>query len=344
MRRIGGLRTKLLLASGVMGFALLVGASPAAAQFRTGGGGQGGGSRGAGSIGGGGLGGGGLGGGGLGSSIGGGSLGGGGLGGGARSTSFGASGFAGGGAGLGSGGLGGGGIGQGSFGASGFAGGLGSGGFGSTAQGTSFRGPTLPLGSPTSSVGTGTGSFGYAVSAANPLAAFYANPLAMGLGTGTGTTGTLASGGFGQPLYGNLTSTSPTLGGGLGLTGGLGGLGAGNTLTTTGGMGMSTVGIRRAPAYVAQIGFSSPSSQPAPVVSSRMRTELEQTLSRSTSLPSKANIRIAFDGPLVVLEGTVADDRERRLAEGLVRLTPGVRDVINKLEVNDKKTSSSPRP
>ena len=35
----------------------------------------------------------------------------------------------------------------------------------------------------------------------------------------------------------------------------------------------------------------------------------------------------------MVLQGVVASDKERRLAEGLVRVTPGVRDVRNELVV-----------
>jgi len=38
-------------------------------------------------------------------------------------------------------------------------------------------------------------------------------------------------------------------------------------------------------------------------------------------------------GPVIVLRGSVATDHERRLAEALVRLTPGVRDLVNELEV-----------
>ena len=53
----------------------------------------------------------------------------------------------------------------------------------------------------------------------------------------------------------------------------------------------------------------------------------------SSRLKSKDSIRVASDGNVVILQGTVTNDHERRLAESLVRLTPGVRQVRNELQV-----------
>ena len=44
-------------------------------------------------------------------------------------------------------------------------------------------------------------------------------------------------------------------------------------------------------------------------------------------------IAIEVEGGTVVLKGQVSDDDQRRLVEGMMRLTPGVRDVRNELKV-----------
>jgi osmotically-inducible protein OsmY len=59
-------------------------------------------------------------------------------------------------------------------------------------------------------------------------------------------------------------------------------------------------------------------------------------------LPSRAGIRVVGAGDVVVLQGKVSDDHERRLAEMIIRLTPGVREISNELEVSE--TAPPPRP
>jgi osmotically-inducible protein OsmY len=49
-----------------------------------------------------------------------------------------------------------------------------------------------------------------------------------------------------------------------------------------------------------------------------------------------------MDGSTVVLRGSVRDDHERRLAEALVRLTPGVRAVRNELTAPGGSPSAGP--
>jgi hypothetical protein len=142
------------------------------------------------------------------------------------------------------------------------------------------------------------------------------------------TQGTIA---FGNPLYPQTkgTNTGTTMGGGLG---------GGGTGTTIGGRfpGVSTVGMRRAPTFVTALaedlkpsGYSSIVPPP-----NQMVMELRGALDRSTSLREPSNIRLYMEDSTVVLQGVVASDKERRLAEGLVRVTPGVRDVRNELVVN----------
>ncbi len=71
----------------------------------------------------------------------------------------------------------------------------------------------------------------------------------------------------------------------------------------------------------------------APVQSGtlRARSDLQNVIARSSSLPSKRTIRVQMDGNVVVLQGTVQDEHERRLAEALLRLTPGVHELRNEL-------------
>jgi hypothetical protein len=113
------------------------------------------------------------------------------------------------------------------------------------------------------------------------------------------------------------------------------------TLSSTpgGGLGgLSNVGTagRRGPSYTCTLVF--PYDPPKPT---QLQTDLQQIISGSSALTSK-NIKVKLDGQTLVLEGSVANDRERRLAEGLVRLTPGVRQVRNTLVV--QSTQATPKP
>jgi len=66
-----------------------------------------------------------------------------------------------------------------------------------------------------------------------------------------------------------------------------------------------------------------------------VRADLQQIIGVSSRLPSRGNIQVVMDGPTVVLRGKVQDDHERRLAEAMVRLSPGVRQVRNELATPD---------
>jgi BON domain len=131
---------------------------------------------------------------------------------------------------------------------------------------------------------------------------------------------------FASPIYGGNTTGGGQ--GGYGLGGFQGNfpsqanLPSGNTAT-----GPNTLS-RRSPYYTASPGFDY-----RPAGSSQVQSAVEQVLARSTSLSPSRNIRVAVEGPAVVLRGTVASEHDRRLAEALVRLTPGVFDVRNELEV-----------
>lgn len=204
----------------------------------------------------------------------------------------------------------------------------------------------------------GTGQLFSGVSSSNILGSYYANPVALGMPAGTTQTA------FGSPIYANLTTgtslgTSGTLGSGVrGISGTLGsGFSGGSSTLGYGTTGYSPYGtLGGSGTYGGSTGFGSrigagsgnqwvnpyvmsweakpsPFNRPSAAPVGKLYGEVRSVLDRSTSLPSRGNIQLRMNGPGLILEGTVADERERRLAEGLVRLTPGVREVENRLQV-----------
>jgi len=216
---------------------------------------------------------------------------------------------------------------SGSFGSSGSSSGSGSGFTGGTtfgSTGSSGRG------------GSGTASYGQS----SPYGTFYANPFALGL-VSSGSSASSSSAGsryvrpypvqlsFGQPLY-NTTGTTGTASISRGGLGGASGFGSGSTSTSTF-PGVSSQGIRRAPSYLVETAIDEP---PARARAQTIRADLQSVIAGSSRLPSRGNIRVTTDANgAVILRGRVRDDRERRMAESLVRLTPGVYRVRNELRV-----------
>jgi len=165
-------------------------------------------------------------------------------------------------------------------------------------------------------------------------------------GTGTGTT----TGGLRGGTTGNMTGTTGgALGGGARTTtGGTGTFGGG---PGTGGLqgGRNTLGggptginpqqpgggantgagasLYRESQYIVTPAWTYPAATPLSV-----RTDLQDAINRG-GLRSGANIRVMSDGQKVVLRGRVRDANEARMAEGLLRITPGVRDIVNELQV-----------
>lgn len=223
-----------------------------------------------------------------------------------------------------------------------FAGGSG-GGFAGSAGGT-FTGGTGGSFTGTTGLG-GTTGFGTSrtgqVGAGSVFGRFLGNPMAMGLTAG----GTSARGttlvrpfpvalSFGQPLYGTASvTTSPTLG-----STALGSTGLGGSSTLNRNLGASSAGMRRAPGYITQPVFD----MPARPTMAAVRTDLQGIISRSSRLPSRGNIQVLSEGDTIVLRGQVRDERERRLAEGVLRLSPGVYQVRNELQTTASGGSRSP--
>jgi hypothetical protein len=161
---------------------------------------------------------------------------------------------------------------------------------------------------------------------------YFGNPLAIGAPT-TSSVGSqylrafptqLPT--FGQPLYGTagLTTTPRTTTNPYSTTNPYG---TALTVAAAAYAGANSGGIRRAPAYITVPDFD----RPPPPTATAVQTNLQDIIARSTRLPSRNQISVSVEGGAVILRGQVRDERERRLAESLVRLTPGVRNVKNEL-------------
>ncbi|MBY0513811.1 MAG: BON domain-containing protein, partial [Gemmataceae bacterium] len=81
-------------------------------------------------------------------------------------------------------------------------------------------------------------------------------------------------------------------------------------------------------AYSAQIQFKAPVAPPG-----AMAADIRGTLDRSTMIANPRGVDVQVgDGGVVTLRGRVADGDEARLVEGMIRLTPGVREIKNELD------------
>jgi osmotically-inducible protein OsmY len=243
---------------------------------------------------------------------------------------------------------------------------------GGTTQGGTAQGGTIEVVQVETPTITSTSNGGVqqsnAVSASNGLAPYYANPLYQGrAGAQTGSLTTVnPAGGFGVALYGttgisgatgaggtggaagtaaNRTTAARTgvtgattlggatgarntgLGGTAGRVGGAGTFGtAGTNGTTNQNTGLTT---GRSIAYTQTLKFTGA----APLAPGQLQADLQATISGSSAFTSSGVQVSAGEGGVVVLRGIAADDDEARLIEGLIRLTPGVKDVKNELTI-----------
>lgn len=102
-------------------------------------------------------------------------------------------------------------------------------------------------------------------------------------------------------------------------------VGPGTNLTS----GYSMPPISRGARFTVGLGFASPAGTTNP----RLSQELQQQFANSQRFASGKDINVSVENNVVVLRGKVADDHERELAEMVVRLSPGVYDVRNELQV-----------
>ena len=166
-----------------------------------------------------------------------------------------------------------------------------------------------------------SGSGNVVPAASNVFRNYYLNPMSLGMASTTGTGGAKGTvkGTFGQPLYApaTTTSTTPTQ------------KGRTNTQAATStAVSFNTYGMDRSVPYITDLHADIPLVvRPSAV----LHKELTGIVQGSSYLKSNGNIAVSVEGGVVVLRGQVGSERERRLAETMLRFEPGVRDVRNEL-------------
>lgn len=151
---------------------------------------------------------------------------------------------------------------------------------------------------------------------------------------GAGRAGTQSGSTFGSTGFGTNTNAGGMLGG-TGNT--LGGANAANRGLNTGVAGSNAgnfapaggSGLKSGILYATTPAFTITRPGPAQV-----STQLQNVLARSTGFRGPANVAVNHVNDVIVLRGVVATEDDRILAENLVRLSPGVREVVNELKVN----------
>jgi hypothetical protein len=164
---------------------------------------------------------------------------------------------------------------------------------------------------------------------------------------------------FNQPISGGSTTGGLQGGysGGIGgfsggIGGGFSGLGANNNYSFVGGNNSGSGNLSANNAgygpgntrHVVPSYTTSPAFDYRPAAPNIVQSDVQGMLTRSTSLSPNRDIRVAVEGPAMVLRGNVASEQDRRLAEALVRLTPGVHEIRNELTVTGPPPQPGPGP
>ncbi len=189
---------------------------------------------------------------------------------------------------------------------------------GGSSLGSSSSGSTLPQIEAAPKITAPTGTASSSLDKTNRFAGYYANPYFQGNSNQTNTM----PGGFGQATTAGTSSTGGRggLGGGIG---GRGGLGSQNSANQSGILIPLPVQI----AYTARMQFETP-----PVAPTKIQGDIRAVIDNTTAIANSKSVQVITDANNnVTLRGSVKNDDERRLIEGLVRLTPGVGDIKNEL-------------
>jgi hypothetical protein len=172
---------------------------------------------------------------------------------------------------------------------------------------------TIPIKSATS----GTGSATSTPSNANPLTPTYGDPLSMGKPANYGNNfGPLAKPivTFGKGIYSTTAGAVPT---------------SASTVTNPAN-GFTENGVYRNPPYATVL------SSELPMVihpASALQADVRSIIDRSSFIRNPTAVHVRAGEGVVQLTGQVASEKERRLVEGMARMTPGVRDVQNNLQI-----------
>ncbi len=197
----------------------------------------------------------------------------------------------------------------------GIGGGAGSTGFGTGGASGGQGGATLPQIEVAPQI---TAPVGTTSSSRDPvMGKFYGNPYFQGKDH---TARNVLPGGFGTALY-PATGGTGTTGARAGATGALGGRGGQAANTQSGILIPLPVQIH----YTAQMRFPTPA-----IPATKLQADLRVVIDTG-GLTNSKTVQVIANGTNIVLRGTVKDDEEARLAEGLVRLTPGVGNITNEL-------------
>jgi osmotically-inducible protein OsmY len=226
-----------------------------------------------------------------------------------------------------------------SSGGGGSSGGSSSGGGGAGGGSSSGSGGSTLLSNGIGSGGSSGGSNNTSTSSTNFLSPSYSNPFYEGrpnqstsTSAGSSSGGTTSSqslpGGFGQQSFGTVSSTSSSGSGISGTTGSSRSLGG-----STSGSGRSSSTTNPSQQAVTRVIYTTSVKFPvAAVPATQLQSNLQSVFDRSSAL-SSSGIQVTVGPKGVILRGQVADEDQRRLAENMIRLTPGVRDVDNKITI-----------
>jgi hypothetical protein len=190
---------------------------------------------------------------------------------------------------------------------------------GSSFGGNSFGGSSFSGGSgfgSSNSNGLGNRLPGASSSNSDPFASTRASPISSG-------------------QYGNNNRNLQNLGNLSGgfqggqLGGQYGNRAGGNIGNQMGNTGNSAANTAAQPGYVLRPGFnvSAPANAEVPV-------RVQKVLVASSSLPSAGSFALTMEGSVLVMKGQVASESEKRLAEAMLHLEPGVYEVRNELQVS----------
>jgi len=221
----------------------------------------------------------------------------------------------------GGGGSGGGGSGGGSGGGGFGGGGSGGGGGQNSANSGGLSNQSLNLlGSSSGTPGIATSS---SLNASNPFSRTVGNPLYAGR---VGSTVESAPGGFGTPTYPATAA---------GRTGGTGAVSVGGrTGGATGGSSTATSFTPSTPNTAIRVRYTAGLKFPTRAVAgNELQGQLREVLDRSGSLSAAGKVEVVVEDRVVILRGSAADDDERKLIEGMLRMTPGVREIRNELRI-----------
>ncbi len=190
-------------------------------------------------------------------------------------------------------------------------------GGGNTGGGSSLGGNNNPQMDVQPTIAKPIGTSASSLQASNAFAGFYANPYFQGKDFYTKSA---APGGFGMPLYG---TTGTAAAGGRGAAGGLGAGGrGGQTASNQSGI---VIPLPVPISYTATMRFATP-----PVPAAKLQADLRGIIDAG-GIATPKSVQVIANGTDITLRGTVKDDEEARLVEGLVRLTPGVGNITNEL-------------